>query len=816
MNARVTPRPVREEQAQAEVGHTDFAPGVQLTLIVVFIAFILIVPALQYWQGGMHADGQGSELRIIGTPITATVTAVSAPPNRDGVYKDFLMQLHLTDIDGLDLAELRVSVLAMQSRDILPIAAIQPGASIHVTVRPWAEATSTHASTNSSVLEAKHLLTMPAYFGAQPSYRNRFQGKSLLALNAEIQKRIGLYEQKIDDESLFATRLRAPVQRVLAGLGAGNEKAYVGRDGWLFYGPDVRALTGPAFGHAPRDAIIHFRDQLAVRGIELILLPTPVKPSIHPDQLAGGTKIAPLRNRGFQVLIADLAAAGIQVYDPAGLLKARASSDAQYLATDTHWTPQAMHAVAEGLGDLLGTASSVDFITREETVTQPGDIAIMLGLSDCSESAHIRSVVDWRSDPESDVLLLGDSFSNIYSMAEMGWGKAAGLAEHISLACGRRIDRLTRNDDGAYASRQLLADALHGNPHRLASTKVVIWQFAERELVFGDWKHIDLPPAPPPQPLIAAITPTTAKDAFARLAATGDAPVIVGQDKWLFLRSELRFLAHDPFWGESAESEDVDPLQAIIDLNAKLLALGIDLIFAPAPPRAVIYPDKLFSETVATEAGAPVRLDTTLQEFYAALRKSRVKVLDVTDAFLAARKEDASLGTVSCERDSHWAPRGLQLAANAIVAEFASEEWATSTANFASVSELLTYTGDLVQRVPDFPFPESQAQILKISPEPFADDSPVLLLADSHGLIFSDGEDMHCRNAGFGEHIAATLGMPIDLMARRGSGAQIRFDLARRFLTNPKEARGKRVLIYTFAARTLTESKQWKSVPLAR
>ena len=30
-------------------------------------------------------------------------------------------------------------------------------------------------------------------------------------------------------------------------LGAGNERVYPGRDGWLFYRPDVEYLTGPGF-----------------------------------------------------------------------------------------------------------------------------------------------------------------------------------------------------------------------------------------------------------------------------------------------------------------------------------------------------------------------------------------------------------------------------------------------------------------------------------------------------------------------------------------------------------------------------------------
>lgn len=94
--------------------------------------------------------------------------------------------------------------------------------------------------------------------------------------------------------------------------------------------------------------------------------------------------------------------------------------------------------------------------------------------------------------------------------------------------------------------------------------------------------------------------------------------------------------------------------------------------------------------------------------------------------------------------------------------------------------------------------------------------SPALLLADSHGLVFSAGGELHCKGAGIAEHLAYELSLPLDVMARRGSGASVRIDLARRFLQNPKDAQGKRVVIYIFAARDLTESNEWKPVPLSR
>ena len=87
--------------------------------------------------------------------------------------------------------------------------------------------------------------------------------------------------------------------------------------------------------------------------------------------------------------------------------------------------------------------------------------------------------------------MLGDSFSNIYSLESMGWGTSAGLVEQLSYALRRPIDRLVQNDEGAFATRAML----QRDPARLDGKRVVVYQFAARELAGGDWKVIRLPAA---------------------------------------------------------------------------------------------------------------------------------------------------------------------------------------------------------------------------------------------------------------------------------------------------------------------------------
>ena len=89
------------------------------------------------------------------------------------------------------------------------------------------------------------------------------------------------------------------------------ETVYLGREGWLFYEPDVRHVTGRGFlekraessvwiwrrggseaarARDPAEAILDFARQLRGRGIALVVVPTPVKPMVNPEMLWGAAR----------------------------------------------------------------------------------------------------------------------------------------------------------------------------------------------------------------------------------------------------------------------------------------------------------------------------------------------------------------------------------------------------------------------------------------------------------------------------------------------------------------------------------------------
>jgi len=233
-----------------------------------------------------------------------------------------------------------------------------------------------------------------------------------------------------------------------------------------------------------------------------------VKPSLHPEQCGGGTAAVPLQNPSFAVFMERLRSAGVAAYDPSpDLLAVKASAGSAYLKTDTHWTPAAMEAVAVQVAAQarrvadLPTAETGRYKPVEQKMAGAGDIALMLKSPDRAvrypeEGVMLRTVTEgqqyWRPSPDAAVLLLGDSFTNIYSLQPMGWGESAGFAEHLSLQLGLPLDAICRNDAGSHATREMLARELQRGHDRLAGKKLVIWEFAARELSSGDWKLLPL------------------------------------------------------------------------------------------------------------------------------------------------------------------------------------------------------------------------------------------------------------------------------------------------------------------------------------
>jgi alginate O-acetyltransferase complex protein AlgJ len=349
---------------------------------------------------------------------------------------------------------------------------------------------------------------------------------AIASANHSLKEDLHGFEKSLEKDSFLTHHLLPKFQWFATKyLHLGNEKVFLGRDGWLYYRPDVDYLTAGAFSlnssgcsncsggrtGSPIPALKVFRDDLAKRGITLLLVPVPVKPMIEPEHLSidagGGQKV--LQNASYATFLEKLRFQGIEVMDLTTLLLNRKQSTgkAQYLQRDTHWTPDAMEAVADYLVERLRGLSPADFPSQcnpnEESraVHQSGDLMGMLDLPKSApifpdQEVNIRPFGSadgshWSPDPSSPVLLLGDSFARIFSAEDLNWGRDAGLAERLSEKLGKSIDVLAINAGGSSSVRQSLARSVN----RLEGKKFLLYEFSMRDLSGGDWKVIPLPEA---------------------------------------------------------------------------------------------------------------------------------------------------------------------------------------------------------------------------------------------------------------------------------------------------------------------------------
>jgi hypothetical protein len=108
----------------------------------------------------------------------------------------------------------------------------------------------------------------------------------------------------------------------------------------------------------------------------------------------------------------------------------------------------------------------------------------------CLQVVQSDSGTPYRDAPESKVLILGDSFLRIYEQDEPG---AAGFIAHVARALGQPLTAIV-NDGGAST---LVRQQLARRPTLLINKRLVIWEFAERDIRYGTEGWQIVPPGRP-------------------------------------------------------------------------------------------------------------------------------------------------------------------------------------------------------------------------------------------------------------------------------------------------------------------------------
>jgi hypothetical protein len=149
-----------------------------------------------------------------------------------------------------------------------------------------------------------------------------------------------------------------------------------------------------------------------------------------------------------------------------------------FLYQDTHWTPEAMRMAAEKVAEHVKKTYPSSFRPMARTIniadgiyrSSMGDLVKLIDVKRpeelfIEEEAFLRVVEEGTEDKYAPMVLLGDSFVNIYDDPSIGFGDPnapekrmrAGFAQHLSLVLNQPLDVIAQNGGGATDVRQVFA-----------------------------------------------------------------------------------------------------------------------------------------------------------------------------------------------------------------------------------------------------------------------------------------------------------------------------------------------------------------------
>ncbi|MEO8351180.1 MAG: hypothetical protein ABI680_05575 [Chthoniobacteraceae bacterium] len=321
-------------------------------------------------------------------------------------------------------------------------------------------------------------------------------------------KSLRAFDESVEEESIVVRTLRPVAQAAqFLILNDAGSKALAARGGWLFYEPGISAITQrPRSGESTVDdalsAVTHFRDALRERGIRLVVVPAPNKESIYPDRVTG--RAAPptrILNPETEKFFIGCESAGVETVDLFALFREarQATTESLYLEQDSHWSPAGLQLAASAVAERIERRRPSPYVAKRRSIERHGDLIQMMRSPQietrvspeaisCAQIVRRETGELYSDDPASDVLVLGDSFLRIFQQDEPG---SAGFIAQLAAALGRPVKSLV-NDGGAST---LVRQELFRRPRLLEGTKVVVWEFVERDLRLGTegWQIVPLP-----------------------------------------------------------------------------------------------------------------------------------------------------------------------------------------------------------------------------------------------------------------------------------------------------------------------------------
>jgi alginate O-acetyltransferase complex protein AlgJ len=176
-----------------------------------------------------------------------------------------------------------------------------------------------------------------------------------------------------------------------------------------------------------------------------------------------------------------------------------------YQHQDTHWTDRGLRLAAELLSTRIKkypwyaelAKHGQTFGQRETTFSRFGDLQSRL--PDAEQGQYTPETLvahqvlrpdkqPYDDDPESPIVLLGDSFTGVYELTD---AEHAGVSAHIARGVSYPLDLVMSYGGGPNVRQKLLRRGREA----LAEKKLVIWMMTARDLYnyWEDWEPLSKP-----------------------------------------------------------------------------------------------------------------------------------------------------------------------------------------------------------------------------------------------------------------------------------------------------------------------------------
>jgi len=265
----------------------------------------------------------------------------------------------------------------------------------------------------------------------------------------------------------------------------------------------------PAKG-SPLATMLDFKQRLSKQNVELLLIPIPTKIDIYPEFLA--PHLPTSSHSQFVTYLKEQNLWCIDLYPSFQKLRRESNREA-FCKTDSHWSPdgallaskliaaelekrpwytdtpkkeyeKGMLQLLEVQGDLahmLSHAKKVDLETLGKETLAPEPISE-------KGTANKKIPLD---QPDSSIILVGDSYTRVFSTGKGMLATSSGLAEHLALQTGIAPDVITSNGSGTHGARINLYKLRSANPktpNYWKAKRAVIWCFSVKEFTLrGKW-----------------------------------------------------------------------------------------------------------------------------------------------------------------------------------------------------------------------------------------------------------------------------------------------------------------------------------------